>query len=162
MTIHHNPRYNPPSGKKIAETWTKPVDGLYAPVTYSYWGALAFAAELNTADAIGIHLNPRFYHAGSLVLHALSARKASPAELAQIRELLDRLEGGAPARPVGGRLVMAEPGEDAARRVGRGHPEGGAEREPVEREVAEDELRLSGVDPLRLQLRRPLPFFPCE
>ena len=33
--------------------------------------------------------------AASLVLHALSTRRASPEELARIRELLDRLEGGA-------------------------------------------------------------------
>jgi predicted transcriptional regulator len=32
--------------------------------------------------------------ASNLVLHALSARKTSRAELARIRELLDRLEGG--------------------------------------------------------------------
>lgn len=32
--------------------------------------------------------------ATKLVMHALSARKASPAELSRIRELLDRLEGG--------------------------------------------------------------------
>jgi BlaI family transcriptional regulator, penicillinase repressor len=32
--------------------------------------------------------------ATSLVLHALSGRKASPEELAEIRELLDRLEEG--------------------------------------------------------------------
>jgi BlaI family transcriptional regulator, penicillinase repressor len=32
--------------------------------------------------------------ASKLVLHALSARKSSHAELARIRELLDRLEGG--------------------------------------------------------------------
>jgi BlaI family transcriptional regulator, penicillinase repressor len=32
--------------------------------------------------------------AGKLVLHALSARKSSHEELARIRELLDRLEGG--------------------------------------------------------------------
>jgi predicted transcriptional regulator len=32
--------------------------------------------------------------ATKLVMHALSARKASRAELARIRELLDRLEGG--------------------------------------------------------------------
>lgn len=32
--------------------------------------------------------------ASKLVLHALSARKTSRAELARIRELLDRLEGG--------------------------------------------------------------------
>src|SRR5688572_11068636 len=73
MTLHHNPRYNPPSGPKIAETWLKPVDGLYVPVTYSYWGALAYAAELRQTDAFGIHLNPRVFHAGSLVLHLASA-----------------------------------------------------------------------------------------
>jgi len=32
--------------------------------------------------------------ASQLVLHALSTRKASPEELARIRDLLDRLEGG--------------------------------------------------------------------
>lgn len=32
--------------------------------------------------------------AGKLVMHALSARKASREELARIREMLDRLEGG--------------------------------------------------------------------
>jgi predicted transcriptional regulator len=32
--------------------------------------------------------------ATKLVMHALSARKASPVELARIREMLDRLEGG--------------------------------------------------------------------
>jgi hypothetical protein len=46
MTIHHNPRYAPPTAAKIAQTWKETVDGLYAPVTYSYWGALAYWAEL--------------------------------------------------------------------------------------------------------------------
>jgi hypothetical protein len=72
MTIHHNPRYNPPSAKQIRETWVKPVDGLYVPVTYSYWGALAFLGEEDGTDALGIHLSPRVFHAGSLVLHLLS------------------------------------------------------------------------------------------
>src|SRR3954464_14475196 len=71
-TIHHNPRLNPPSGKQIRETWVKPVDGLYVPVTYSYWGALAFLAEEEGTDALGIHLSPRVFHAGSLILHVLS------------------------------------------------------------------------------------------
>jgi len=35
--------------------------------------------------------------ASELVLHALSGRKASPEELAEIRQLLDRLEGGTAA-----------------------------------------------------------------
>lgn len=72
VTIHHNPRFNPPSGKEIRETWVKPVDGLYVPVTYSYWGAMAFLAEEDGTDALGIHLSPRVFHAGSLALHVLS------------------------------------------------------------------------------------------
>src|SRR4051794_20894355 len=63
MTIHHNPRYNPVSAEKIRETWTKSVDGLYAPVTYTYWGALAHVAEMKEADETGIHLDARVYHA---------------------------------------------------------------------------------------------------
>ena len=72
MTLHHNPRYNPPSGDKIAQTWKEPVDGLYVPVTYSYWGALAYLAELKETDATGIHLDARVFHAGSLGLHLAS------------------------------------------------------------------------------------------
>jgi hypothetical protein len=72
MTIHHNPRYNPVSADKVREVWVKPVDGLYAPVTYTYWGALARVAEMPAADEVGIHLDARVYHAGSLVLHLAS------------------------------------------------------------------------------------------
>lgn len=72
MTLHHNPRYNPPSGEKIAETWKEPVDGLYAPVTYSYWGAMAYLAERKGTDRVGIHLDARVFHAGSLILHLAS------------------------------------------------------------------------------------------
>jgi hypothetical protein len=72
MTIHHNPRYAPPTGAKIAETWKQTVDGLYAPVTYSYWGALAYWAELKDVDATGVHLDARVFHTGSLVLHLMS------------------------------------------------------------------------------------------
>jgi hypothetical protein len=72
MTIHHNPRYSPPTGAKIAQTWKEPVNGLYAPVTYSYWGALAFMAELKDVDPTGIHLDARVYHTGSLILHLVS------------------------------------------------------------------------------------------
>src|SRR3954469_2530069 len=56
MTLHHNARYNPPSAEGIRETWTHSVDGLYAPVTYSYWGTLAFVAELKETSPHGIHL----------------------------------------------------------------------------------------------------------
>jgi hypothetical protein len=72
MTIHHNPRYAPPTAAKIAKTWEETVDGLYAPITYSYWGALAYWAELKDVDPAGVHLDARVYHTGSLVLHLLS------------------------------------------------------------------------------------------
>jgi hypothetical protein len=72
MTIHHNARYNPVSAEKVREVWAGPVDGLYAPVTYTYWGALAHVAEMREADEVGIHLDARVYHAGSLVLHLAS------------------------------------------------------------------------------------------
>src|SRR4051812_43999808 len=71
MTLHHNPRYNPPTGEGIRETWVKPVDGLYAPVTYSYWGTLAFLAEMDDVDEVGIHLDARVFHVGSLIVHVL-------------------------------------------------------------------------------------------
>jgi 4-amino-4-deoxy-L-arabinose transferase-like glycosyltransferase len=72
LTIHHNPRYSPPTGAKIAQTWKESVNGLYAPVTYSYWGALAFLAELKEVDPTGIHLDARVFHTGSLILHLVS------------------------------------------------------------------------------------------
>lgn len=67
-TIHHNAQFNPPTREGIAQTWKKPAYGLYVPLTYSYWGALAYAAE-KPADELGIHLDPRVYHTGSLALH---------------------------------------------------------------------------------------------
>src|SRR5206468_2474394 len=48
------------------------VDGLYAPVTYSYWGAVAYLAERKGTDRVGIHLDARVFHAGSLILHLAS------------------------------------------------------------------------------------------
>ena len=44
-TIHHNPDFNPASGKAILKYWKQPTDGLYIPLTYSMWGGLAFVAE---------------------------------------------------------------------------------------------------------------------
>lgn len=72
-TIHHNPQFNPPTQKGIAASWTAPNAGLYVPLTYSYWGALAYAAQAPQADDDGIHLDPRVYHLGSLALHTASA-----------------------------------------------------------------------------------------
>jgi hypothetical protein len=72
ITIHHNPSFNPPSGKAILEYWKRPAEGLYIPVTYSMWGGLAFVAETPKTDDEGIHLDARVYHAASLAMHLIS------------------------------------------------------------------------------------------
>jgi hypothetical protein len=71
-TIHHNPDFNPPSGKAILKYWKEPKDGLYIPVTQSMWGGLAFIAETKQTDANGIHLDARVYHAASLAIHLIA------------------------------------------------------------------------------------------
>jgi len=40
-TIHHNPRLNPPTVKNVLWYWGHSELGLYMPVTYTVWGALA-------------------------------------------------------------------------------------------------------------------------
>lgn len=73
VTIHQNPMYNPPSGEKIRSAWTTPQAGLYVPLTYTYWGALAHAAEMKDADVYGVHLDARVFHTASLILHLATA-----------------------------------------------------------------------------------------
>jgi len=68
-TIHHHPDLSPPTGASIAKAWSKTEYGLYAPLTSSYWIALARFAEMPAPDADGIHLSARVFHAGSLALH---------------------------------------------------------------------------------------------
>ncbi|HYE20515.1 MAG TPA: hypothetical protein VEA69_18855 [Tepidisphaeraceae bacterium] len=71
-TIHHNPALVSPDAAlrgSYADVWTKPEFGLYAPLTSSYWRALARLAERPVADAQGIHHDARVFHAGSLALH---------------------------------------------------------------------------------------------
>jgi hypothetical protein len=101
MTLHHNPRYNPPSGEKIAQTWKEPVDGLYAPITYSYWGAVAYLAERKGTDPVGIHLDARVFHAGSLILHLAS--------VLVLFSLLRLLSGHLGASLVGAMLFAVHP-----------------------------------------------------
>lgn len=54
------------------------------------------APQKTTQQKMLRELIRKAYHGstGSLVLHALSSQKASPEELAEIRRLLDTLEGG--------------------------------------------------------------------
>src|SRR4051812_12057778 len=68
-TIHHNPRLNPPTVPKILWYWGHSELGLYIPVTYSLWGALAAEARLKAPDEFDISLNPWLFHGASLLVH---------------------------------------------------------------------------------------------
>src|SRR6266568_266030 len=68
-TIHHNPRLNPPTAKNVLWYWGHSELGLYMPVTYTVWGALAAVARLDAPDEFAIALNPWLFHAASLIVH---------------------------------------------------------------------------------------------
>ncbi len=49
---------------------------LYVPFAYSVWSVVGFFAYHPRADAMGVHLNPHFFHLTSLLLHTISALAA--------------------------------------------------------------------------------------
>src|SRR5690349_11634983 len=60
--IAENPQLRPPSLASLLQFWLHPVEGLYVPVTWSYWSSLA-----------AMRMDPAVFHAGSVLLHLLSA-----------------------------------------------------------------------------------------
>ena len=73
MTIHHNPRLNPPSVEGVAHYWLRPHMSLYVPVTYTAWSAVAAVAYGHGSGYVGVQLSPVPFHAASLLVHATSA-----------------------------------------------------------------------------------------
>lgn len=75
-TIFHNPLLNPPTWAGLGHYWRSAgaaaPAGLYIPLTYTLWMALAIVAG-RPPDAEGIGLDPRVFHAGNVLLHALAA-----------------------------------------------------------------------------------------
>jgi hypothetical protein len=73
-TIQRNARLHPPTLQSIVHYWTHPEFGLYIPVTYTTWAAIAPIARVDAADPTTIaYLSPRAFHTANLVLHMLSA-----------------------------------------------------------------------------------------
>jgi hypothetical protein len=72
-TIQHNPRIQNPSLENAAYYWRHQHLGLYIPVTYGVWSLVATVARIPGDGAESGALDPRFFHAASVALHALGA-----------------------------------------------------------------------------------------
>lgn len=87
QTIAENPAFRPPTWSGVMGYWRllEPVDaqsghvirhayGLWVPLTYTVWGALAAVAQVPDPGAPGgVGLNPYVFHAASVAMHAVSA-----------------------------------------------------------------------------------------
>lgn len=73
ITLYANPLMNPPSARTLQVYWTTPEHGLYIPGTYTLWALLASVAQTDEADLAGVRLDPRVFHAASLLLHAAAS-----------------------------------------------------------------------------------------
>lgn len=70
-TIFQNPRIVSPSLSNVVHYWTNSEGGLYVPVTYTLWSAIAAVSHVD--DGAGrVTLNPWAFHAVSVALHVLS------------------------------------------------------------------------------------------
>lgn len=73
-TLWMNPAFNPPTFDKVMAFWNpkSPEAGLWVPVTYTVWGALAHLGWLAEPGAWGERLSPMVFHAASLIAHIAS------------------------------------------------------------------------------------------
>lgn len=85
-TIGENPRFRPPTLASIASFWRviEPADsgrpmavhhefGLWVPLTYTVWGALAAVAQVRNPIGNTIEINPYIFHAANVALHAATS-----------------------------------------------------------------------------------------
>ncbi|MDM7914536.1 MAG: hypothetical protein QUU85_04620 [Candidatus Eisenbacteria bacterium] len=74
VTIHQNPRMNPPTLEGVAWYWGHAEQAIYIPLTQTVWGILAAVARRpGGADEAGIALAPWVFHAASLLAHLATA-----------------------------------------------------------------------------------------
>lgn len=74
QTIRDNPRLNPArfTSDSVGWYWKNPYMSLYAPLTYTVWGAVAQVSRVPTDEAGGFRIDARNFHIASLVLHIAS------------------------------------------------------------------------------------------
>src|SRR4051794_21380689 len=95
FTVQNNPDFLPPTMKGVLSYWpvfhagtVNEQHGLYIPLTYTYWGAIATVAQTKSVgpgSLSPIDLNPYLFHAGNIVLHTISGLLV----FAILRRLLD-------------------------------------------------------------------------
>lgn len=69
VTIHQNPRVANPSFNSLRFYWTEMTQGLYVPVTWTIWCAIAKIAYVAEPTDDGIFLNPWYFHTFNVLLH---------------------------------------------------------------------------------------------
>ena len=72
MHIVENPYLKPVTLPRVLELWQKPYWGLYIPVTYTVWAAIARLTELPGAGQSSPKLDPRPFHSANLGLHLVN------------------------------------------------------------------------------------------
>lgn len=113
-TIAENPRFRPPTLAAVAVYWPviedpgsgRPVAvnhqyGLWVPLTYTAWGALAAAAQVRDPVADAVEINPYVFHAANVALHAATS--------VVVLLLLRRLAGAGKAAVIGALLYALHP-----------------------------------------------------
>ena len=73
IQVYANPGLHPASAVHLRQFWIAPYENLYIPLSYSLYSLLAVPAHLpapvQTPDGFWIDLDPRVFHAASLLLH---------------------------------------------------------------------------------------------
>ncbi len=102
LNITENRYLNPVSWSTLARFWRAPYEGMYVPVTYSWFAAEAvLAARTGEITQRGARLDPRVFHLGNLLLHT--------ACVVLVFVLLWRLVENAPAACAGALFFSLHP-----------------------------------------------------
>jgi protein O-mannosyl-transferase len=70
-TVHQNHWLQPPTTQTLIHYWSTPAYGLYIPITYTVWVAVAAFAHV-PKDQFGIAMNPWLFHGVNVSFHLLA------------------------------------------------------------------------------------------
>ena len=73
VNVERNQYLKPVTLANVARFWRAPFENLYVPLTYTAWSGIAFFAQRPPDKDGEIKLDPRWFHAANLMIHALSA-----------------------------------------------------------------------------------------